>query len=142
MPEAFGQPRQTWGSQIAFFWGKMSVKHKAQALVIQCIDFRFQELIARDIQNRQLTGKFDRIAYPGASKDLERVSQAAETSLKLHDPDEALIYEHEDCGAYGQDNSIETHRENAVRLKAFLVNIKPEIRVITLIATFEKIEEL
>lgn len=120
----------------------MSVKHKAEALAIHCIDYRFQEMIDQDLAQRGLNGNVDRIAWPGTSKELAKVSEAAQVSLRLHNPDFALIYEHEDCGAYGKDNSVETHRANAQRLANFLKGKKPEIKVTPLIATFEGVKEL
>lgn len=120
----------------------MSPKHKAHTLVIECIDFRFQEVIDADIQTRGCKGKFDRIAWPGASKDFDNIESAAKLSLKLHDPNQVLIYEHEDCGAYGPNNSEEAHRENAQKLAKSLKETKPNLQVITLFATFEGIKEL
>ena len=120
----------------------MSVQHKARALAIHCIDFRFQKQIEDNLETRGLKGQFDRIAWPGASKDFTNVSQAAELSIKLHEPDDVLIYEHEDCGAYGQNNSEETHHKNAQRLKTFLEGIKPGVKVTTLMATFENIKAI
>ena len=120
----------------------MSKVHKAKALRIKCIDWRFAEAIANDAQARGLNGRSDDISWPGASKDFDNVSQAAALSIKLHDPDEAYIYEHEDCGAYADDNSFETHRENAYKLKSFIEETKPTIKVTTLFAAFEGIKEL
>ena len=120
----------------------MSVAHKAKALAITCIDYRFQEMIDADLQSRSLNGNVDRISWPGAAKDLANVTQSAQVSLELHDPDVVLIYEHEDCGAYGDDNSTETHRKNAQALADKLKEIKPELEVSTLIATVEGIKEL
>lgn len=116
--------------------------HKAQTLIIHCIDFRFQEKIDNDLKNRNLAGNFDRISWPGASIDFENVKNAASISLRLHDPDEIVIYEHEDCGAYGEDNSKETHKANALKLAEALKEIKPSLKVTTLIAMFEGIKPL
>lgn len=120
----------------------MSVAHKAQALAVHCIDYRFQEMIAQDLAKREVNGNCDRIAWPGASKDLENVTSAAEVSLRLHDPDQIIIYEHEDCGAYGDDNSQETHRKNAKALATKLKEIKPTLKIAMLIATFDGVKEL
>jgi len=120
----------------------MSKEHKAQALRIKCIDWRFAEAIESDSQSHGLNGNSDEISWPGASKDFDNVSEAAALSIKLHDPDQAYIYEHEDCGAYGENNSINVHRKNAYKLKAFLQEKKPSIKVTTLIATFDGIKEL
>lgn len=116
--------------------------HKAQALAIHCIDLRFQQSIEEDLKKRELGGKFDRISWPGTSIDLESLKKAGAISLKLHDPDEIIIYEHEDCGAYGQDNSENTHRENARNLATALKRIKPTLIITTLIATNQGIKEL
>ena len=120
----------------------MSVKHKAKALIVHCIDFRFQKLVENDLKMRNLKGQTDRISWPGVSKDLENIKKATKVSINLHDPDEAFIYEHEDCGAYGEDNSLETHRQNANALKDYLEKIKPSIKVTTLFVTFSKVEKL
>lgn len=120
----------------------MSVEHKTQALVVQCIDFRFQQSIEDDLESRNLKGGFDRISWPGASRDFDNVAAATEVSLKLHNPDEVYIYEHEDWGAYGEDNLKETHRQNAHKLKAHLLAQKPALSVTTLIATFDGLREL
>lgn len=116
--------------------------HKAQTLIIQCIDLRFQEAVDEDLKKRQLFGKFDRIAWPGASKDFDNVKNAASVSLRLHDPNEIIIYEHEDCGAYGEDNSNTTHETNAEKLAEALKAIKPSLKIIILIATFTGIKDL
>ena len=120
----------------------MSPEHKARALKIKCIDYRFEEKIDADAKSRGLNGNSDEISWPGASKDFKNVSQAVALSIKLHDPDEVIIYEHEDCGAYGQDNSEKAHRKNASKLKAFIKHSKPNMRVTTLFATSEEIKEL
>lgn len=120
----------------------MSKEHKAKALRIKCIDWRFSEMIDSDSRARGLNGKSDDVSWPGASKDFDVVTQAVDISLRLHDPDQVYIYEHEDCGAYGEDNSIDAHRNNAYKLKAYLNEKKPSIEVNTFIATFGGIKEL
>ena len=120
----------------------MSKEHKANALRIKCIDWRFAEVIANDAQVRGLNGNSYEISWPGASKDFDNVSRAADISLKLHDPDQVYIYEHEDCGAYGKDNSEDSHRKNAYKLKAYLEEKKTGIQVSTFMATFSGIKEL
>lgn len=99
-------------------------------------------MIDDDLQKRGLLGKFDRISWPGAAKNLENVKEATNISLRLHDPDELIIYEHEDCGAYQEDNSQDTHRQSAQNLINKLKEIKPNIKVTILMTTFEGIKEL
>lgn len=120
----------------------MSVEHKTKAVAFTCIDFRFQQIINADLKKRGLEGKVDKISIAGTSKDFETVSHQAEISLRLHDPDQALIYEHEDCGAYDQDNSVEIHKANAQKLASSLKEIKPTLAVEILIAMFDGIKPL
>lgn len=116
--------------------------HKARALAIHCIDFRFQNGTQQRLEELGLTDGFDRISWPGTSKDSENVINAATLSIKLHDPDEVFIIEHEDCGAYGEDNSTETHKQNAEKLANALKEIKPSLKITPLIATFDGIKPL
>lgn len=99
-------------------------------------------MIDEDIQKTASYGQFDRIAWPGATKDLEAVKNSAGISIKLHDPDKITIYEHEDCGAYKEDNSTQTHLKNAQALKEELKKIKPSLEVTLKMATFDRIKEL
>ncbi len=103
--------------------------HKADALVIHCIDLRFQESIQKFLESRELSGKFDRIAWPGTSKEAETVVQASEVSFRLHSPDKVILIEHEDCGAYGEDNRESTHKEKALALAHELKVLKSDIEV-------------
>ncbi len=116
--------------------------HKAKLLVIHCIDLRFQKAIDEDVKKQANYGEFDRIAWPGSSIDFENVKNASKVSLKLHNPDNVIIYEHEDCGAYGEDNAFETHKKNAQKLENALKEASPNLNVSTKIATFEGIKEL
>lgn len=116
--------------------------HKAKFLAIQCIDFRFQQMMDEDIQKRVNYGEFDRISLPGSSKGFDLAKKLALTSLELHDPDEVVIYEHEDCGAYVEENTPEIHRNNAQKLADALKQEKPNLKVTTLIATFDGIQSL
>ena len=99
-------------------------------------------MIDRDLQQRAGYGKFDRISIPGASMDFENAQKYSLISLQLHNPDEVLIYEHEECGAYGEENSNDIHRANAQKLADVLIQRKPSLRVHTLIATFDGIQSL
>src|SRR3989337_3572391 len=120
----------------------MSKEHKTNALRIKYIDWRFSEIIESDSQARGLNGRSDDISWPGASKDFDNVSRAVDISLKLHDPDQVYIYEHEDCGAYGEDNSEDAHRTNAYKLKTYLEEKKPGIHVKPFMTTFSGINDL
>lgn len=119
------------------------MSHKAKLLAIHCIDLRFQQIIDEDITKRANFGEFDRISWPGATIDFENVKNATiNVSIKLHNPDEIVIYEHEDCGAYGQNNDFSVHKTNAQKLADTIKSENPNLKITTLIATFNGIKNL
>ena len=99
-------------------------------------------MIDEDILKRVKFGEFDRIAWPGTSIDFENVKMATNVSLKLHHPNEIIIYEHEDCGAYGQNNDFEVHKTNSQKLANAIQKVDPNLKITTLIATFNGIINL
>jgi len=99
-------------------------------------------MIDKHVKTHANYNEFDRISWPGTSKDFKNVKGATLISLKLHAPDMVIIYEHEDCGAYGEDNSIKTHKKNAKRLEKAIKTERASIKVKTMIATFDGVKEL
>jgi hypothetical protein len=85
----------------------MKNQHACQALAIHCIDFRFQKDLNEYLEDR-FPGAYDRIAVAGGVKSLLEdaasggfeLDQCA-VSYKLHHPKIILLFQHEDCGAYG-----------------------------------------
>mgnify|MGYP003729592339 CR=1 FL=1 len=89
--------------------------HKAKACVLICMDFRFQKQIQKWLEKSGYLGVCDEIIVAGASRDLvkpietfhkDALLRQIELSVKLHDPDEILIIDHQDCGGYAQDKTI------------------------------------
>ena len=91
--------------------------HKAKAVAVLCMDFRFQDKIQTWLKEHGYLGGTDEISIAGASRDLVKPMEPwhkdylilqLSLSVKLHDPDEILIFDHQDCGGYGQDATIPT----------------------------------
>lgn len=89
--------------------------HKAKAVVISCMDFRFQESLKNYLEDKGLIGESDRIIIAGASRDFvcpvneqfkNYVWTQLDLSLKLHDPEIVMVVDHQDCGGYAQDGTI------------------------------------
>lgn len=124
--------------------------HKAHALVLTCIDFRFQTLIQEFLEKEELVDSFDRIAIAGAVLQLvspekeaykEYLLKQIDISMKLHDPDTIYLINHEDCGAYGDDNTMERHTNDLRKAKMMITSLYPNKEVRTFIAKFTSIEE-
>lgn len=101
----------------------MSNKHTCQAIVITCIDFRFQEFIDRWIDEKYGKRNFDRVAFAGGVFDLETVLKQVKISSRLHEIKEVVLINHEECGAYGEEG---THERHVADLKNAMQRIKDE----------------
>lgn len=122
--------------------------HKAEALVFSCIDFRFQEIIRQFTEGLGLTGKSDHIAVAGAIRQLihpeiqaynEFLLLQISISMRLHNPRTIYLINHEDCGAYGEDNSTQKHYEDLHKAQEMLGSLYSGIRIVSCFATFDGI---
>ncbi|MBD3328928.1 hypothetical protein GF357_00325 [Candidatus Dojkabacteria bacterium] len=89
---------------------------KAKATVLTCGDYRIQETVHRWLAENGYFGKSDEIIVFGGTRDLvkpldddhfEYLLRQLELSVEMHDPDEILLIDHQDCGGYGIDATIE-----------------------------------
>lgn len=89
--------------------------HKANAVVILCMDFRFHDKIQEYLRNEGLLGHIDEISIAGGTRDFitpveendgRYVWKQLDLSVKLHDPDRIIFIDHQDCGGYAQDITI------------------------------------
>ncbi|MBD3279199.1 MAG: hypothetical protein GF390_00625 [Candidatus Pacebacteria bacterium] len=117
--------------------------HTCDALVVVCMDFRFQEYI-RNWTDKNLQGKtFDLVGYAGATKELETVYQQIKLSIDLHQTKQIVLMHHEDCGAYGAAGTYERHVQDLHKAQAKIKTEYPDVQVdlyyIHLDGEFEKI---
>jgi len=83
--------------------------HTCDAMVVACIDFRFQKFI-RDWTDKTLAGKtFDLVGFAGGTKDLNTVMGQLDISVHLHHITQLVLIHHEECGAYGTESTPERH---------------------------------
>jgi len=84
--------------------------HKAEALVVHCLDFRFQEAFAKFLKLRNFAG-CDIVSVAGGVKDWSQVEKQVEIAVKLHEVDKVILINHRHCGAYGEDLQINPQEE-------------------------------
>ncbi|MBI2593100.1 hypothetical protein HYW44_00450 [Candidatus Daviesbacteria bacterium] len=117
--------------------------HIAEAIIITCIDFRFQEYINKWIGSNLKPGAYDRGAFAGAAKSLETILNQIDVSYRLHHIKKAVLINHEDCGAYGEDGHIDRHVEDLQKARKHIMEKIPDLEVETyylhLDGTFEKV---
>jgi carbonic anhydrase len=117
--------------------------HTCDALVVSCIDFRFQKFI-RDWLDRNLTNEtFDYVGFAGGSKDIDTILQQLEISVRLHHINQVILMNHEDCGAYGAESTPERHEADLRKAKAAILakypNLKIDLYYLHLDGQFEQI---
>lgn len=95
----------SWLQSSSAVYGSSRVK----ALVLSCIDFRFVTMEQNFLQKLNLEGKYDWLSLAGASLALNNFPSTADTqtfweqlqlSIDLHQIEEVIILDHQDCGAY------------------------------------------
>lgn len=119
----------------------MNESHQCQALVITCIDYRFVSP-QRDFLLPSYEGKYDLIPTPGSSKEISKIEDSIATSVKLHDPKEILVFDHENCGAYGVEDSLDAHQTNLLKAKSTLEKTYPNRTVKLFLTGFETVKEI
>lgn len=83
--------------------------HTCEAIIVTCIDFRFQEYINKWISEKFEPKTFDRVAIAGGIFDFDCVLKQVEISKRLHHIKKVVLINHEDCGAYGETGTAEKH---------------------------------
>ena len=126
------------------------MNHTCDVLIGTCIDFRFQEYINRWISENFPPKSFDRVAIAGGVKDLEFTVSQVEIAHRLHHIKKVVFINHEDCGAYGEENipdkeaELLRHNEDlqtiADRVRSDLPSLAVETYYLHLNGTFEVVK--
>lgn len=134
--------------------------HGIKALVITCIDFRFQKTLFAWLEKNDYLGQCDILSIAGSSRDLvepigiehQRAAVRHITlSVDLHQPKEILVFDHQDCGGYTQNGTVGKGLSRAEDFKRHLVYFRktrsvlsevfPNISIRTFYADLEGIVE-
>ncbi len=115
---------------------------KIEALIIRCIDYRFVTQSRKFKDDQGLKDKYDLLAFPGASKSIHQLFDAIEVSNRLHKPKKIMVMDHEDCGAFGDKNSLQDHITSLEKARR-LLNIQfPNIPVELYYIKFSGVEKI
>lgn len=120
----------------------MSV-HICDALIISCIDFRFQRYLQKWLQKNFADKTYDYVGYAGGSKDLLTIIKQLDISVRLHHINQVVLIHHEDCGAYGKESTHENHVKDLKKAKQTMSALYPHLQIdsyyLHLDGEFEKI---
>jgi len=120
---------------------------KYEAMVLSCMDPRFQTKVFNYLKSKKLTGKYSSFTIAGAAigvthKKFKKWHSTfwdnLETSIRLHKIRKLIVINHEDCGAAKIANkekkfnsSIESkiHKESFKNIKKVLNKKYPNLKV-------------
>ena len=135
----------------------MIKKHKA--MVLSCIDPRFQSIVYNYLKKKKLTRKYSSFTIAGSAigvtankfKRWHKVFwDNFETSVKLHNIKKLIVINHRDCGAAkiinGKktfDNFHETkiHKSSFNKIKKRFKNKYPNLNIETILISLNKTVE-
>ena len=120
---------------------------KYKAMVLSCIDPRFQPKVYKYLKDKNLIGKYSSFTIAGAAigvtaKKFKKWHTAffdnLSTSIKLHKIDRLIVINHKDCGAAkiingknkftsAVENKI--HRDSFKKIKKVLTKKYPSLKV-------------
>lgn len=115
------------------------------ALVVSCIDFRFQKYIRNWLDENMANKTFDYVGFAGCTKDLETVLKQIAISVNLHHIKQIVLIHHEDCGAYGEMGTPQKHASDLQKAEEAILKRYPILQVnlfyLHLDGTFEPVQQ-
>lgn len=105
------------------------ITHICEAIVITCIDFRFQKYIRKWLDKNIADKTYDYVGFAGSTKDLKIILMQLDISVRLHHIKEVVLIHHEDCGAYGKDGTHERHSKDLKKAQTTINEIYPDLQV-------------
>ena len=112
---------------------------KYEAMVLSCIDPRFQAKVFNHLKRKKLTGKYSAFTIAGAAigvthKKFKKWHSTfwdnLETSIKLHQISKLIVLNHKDCGAakiVNEEKKFNSLIENKIHKESF-VNLKKNLK--------------
>ena len=123
------------------------MKSKFEAMVLSCIDPRFQHLIHNHLKKKKLTGKYSAFTIAGAAigvthnkfkKWHKTFYDNLATSIQLHKIEKLIVINHIDCGAaqiangkkeFSLFNEKKIHKESFSKIKKQIKKKFPKLKV-------------
>jgi selenocysteine-specific translation elongation factor len=79
-----------------------------KAIVICCMDFRFQKAIHELVKENGLNyGDYDLVSVKGGAGNFEQLREHLVVAKRLHNPQMIILTIHEDCGAKATQTDLE-----------------------------------
>ena len=123
------------------------MKSKYKAMVLSCMDPRFQHLVHSYLKKQKLFGKYSAFTIAGAAVGVthnkfkkwhKTFYDNLSTSIKLHQIEKLIVINHKDCGAakivngkkaFNITNEQKIHKESFSKLKKEIKKKFPKLKV-------------
>tara|TARA_B100000029_G_scaffold60913_2_gene54812 strand:+ start:1582 stop:1995 length:414 start_codon:yes stop_codon:yes gene_type:complete len=123
------------------------MKSKYKAMVLSCIDPRFQKPVYNYLKKKKLTGKFSAFTIAGAAVGVthnkfkkwhKTFYDNLGTSIQLHKIEKLIVINHKDCGAakiangkkeFSLVNEKKIHKESFSKIKKQIKKKFPKLKV-------------
>ena len=124
-----------------------TIMKKYEAIVLSCIDPRFQPKVYRYLKSKKLTGKYSSFTIAGAAigvtaKKFKKWHSTfidnLSTSIKLHKINKLIVINHRDCGAakivsgkkkFTSNIENRIHKDSFKKIKKVLNKKFPSLKV-------------
>tara|TARA_B100001093_G_scaffold486442_1_gene521774 strand:- start:18 stop:434 length:417 start_codon:yes stop_codon:yes gene_type:complete len=135
------------------------MKLKYKALVLSCMDPRFQPVVYSYLKKKKLNGKYSSFTIAGAAVGVTAKKYKKwhktfwdnlETSIKLHHIKKLIVINHYDCGVakilngnkeFTKANEIKIHKNSFKKIRKIFKKKYPKLNIeLNLIALNKKIE--
>ena len=123
------------------------MKKKYKAMVLSCMDPRFQTKVSNYLKRRKLTGKYSAFTIAGAAVGVTAPKfkkwhstfwENLNTSIKIHKIEKLIVINHKDCGAakiingkkkFTPQNEMKIHEYSFEKIKLNLKKKHPRLEV-------------
>ena len=123
------------------------MKSKYKAMVLSCMDPRFQNLVHNFLKKKKLTGKYSAFTIAGAAVGVTHNKfkkwhntfyDNLTTSIQLHKIEKLIVINHKDCGAakiangkkeFSPENEKNIHQDSFGKLKKEIKKRFPKLKV-------------
>ena len=123
------------------------MKKKYKAMVLSCMDPRFQTKVSNYLKRRKLNGKYSAFTIAGAAIGVTASKfkkwhstfwENLNTSIKIHRIEKLIVINHKDCGAakivngrkeFTPQNEMKIHKNSFEKIKFNLKKKHPRLKV-------------
>jgi carbonic anhydrase len=107
------------------------------------MDYRIQRFLNDWINQNLKAGSYDRVVIAGGVLDEYDVLRHVDIAVRLHQIQNVVFINHEDCGAYGIEGNDERHEVDLRKVREKINKLFPHLKVdlfyLNLNGTFEHI---